>query len=140
MIPNSGGHIYYDLCCWYCAVYHCCPYNTLIMVSIYDAWPSRTWSIDVGIFIWPLLPTLKHCSCVTFNIQPLNGQQSYPSQMAFIEQIVHMYISKSVYVFEIFCHSEIYWNMHHHLKLRHRSWTIVKNWKFYQNIYNTLSR
>lgn len=57
------GHIFCDLCRgWRVACFF--PYNVLIFAIICTMRLPRTWSTDIGMFIWPFLPASKHQWCI----------------------------------------------------------------------------
>lgn len=51
-----------------CVICHCCLYKALILAQVSTILLSRTWFTCIGMFILPLLPTLKRHWYVTYNI------------------------------------------------------------------------
>ena len=51
-----------------CLGSHCCSHNASILTCICTMWPSRTWSMDVGMFHRPLLRTATHHQYIVPNM------------------------------------------------------------------------
>lgn len=50
---------------------HCCPYNALILASVYITQPTRDLSTNVGMFISTILPKLSFNLTNAYNPDPL---------------------------------------------------------------------
>lgn len=81
--------------------------------------PSRTRSTDVGRFIWPFLPTLKHHWLVTFNM--FINCVKWPSR--FWKDFQSALYNMTSACPGLFYHTKSYHSMFHCLKFRYRQFT-----------------